>query len=87
MLQTGSGKYLKDAGAKLGIPGFDADVKFDNPGIPDFFFSGCTLSEASGAVDGDRRNVTSASATERAAANPPVIFVERGKSATVAGSV
>jgi hypothetical protein len=27
---------LKDAGAQLGIPGFDGDVKFDNPGIPDF---------------------------------------------------
>jgi hypothetical protein len=27
---------LKDAGAQLGIPGFEGDVKFDNPGIPDF---------------------------------------------------
>jgi hypothetical protein len=31
---------LKNAGAQLGIPGFDGDVKFDNPGIPDFFISG-----------------------------------------------
>ncbi|MBI1786129.1 MAG: TonB-dependent receptor [Acidobacteria bacterium] len=39
--ETGTLNYfyvngLKDAGAKLGIPGFDGDVKFDNPGIPDF---------------------------------------------------
>jgi hypothetical protein len=31
---------LKDAGAQLGIPGFDGDVKFDNPGIPDFLVPG-----------------------------------------------
>ncbi len=31
---------LRDAGAQLGIPGFDADVKFDNPGIPDFNIAG-----------------------------------------------
>jgi hypothetical protein len=30
------------AGAQLGIPGFDADVRFNNPGIPDFSVSGFT---------------------------------------------
>ncbi len=33
---------LKDAGAQLGIPGFDGDVRFDNPGIPDFNIPGFT---------------------------------------------
>src|SRR5262249_19057358 len=27
---------VKDAGTQLGIPGFDADSRFGNPGIPDF---------------------------------------------------
>jgi hypothetical protein len=31
---------LKDAGASLGIPGFDGDVRYDNPGIPNFSISG-----------------------------------------------
>jgi Carboxypeptidase regulatory-like domain/TonB dependent receptor len=31
---------LKDAGAQLGIPGFDGDVRYNNPGIPDFNISG-----------------------------------------------
>jgi Carboxypeptidase regulatory-like domain/TonB dependent receptor len=31
-----------NAGAQLGIPGFDADVRFNNPGIPDFTISGFT---------------------------------------------
>lgn len=30
------------AGAELGIPGFDADVRFNNPGIPDFTVPGFT---------------------------------------------
>lgn len=37
---------LRSAGADLGIPGFDIDVRYDNPGIPDFpitGFSGLTL--------------------------------------------
>lgn len=33
---------VKDAGAQLGIPGFDGDVKFDNPGLPDFLIAGFT---------------------------------------------
>jgi hypothetical protein len=31
-----------NAGAQLGIPGFDADVRYNNPGIPDFTVSGFT---------------------------------------------
>ena len=31
---------LTDAGAALGIPGFDGDVKYGNPGIPTFSISG-----------------------------------------------
>jgi len=31
---------LLDAGAKLGIPGFDADVKYNNPGLPIFSITG-----------------------------------------------
>src|SRR6185295_5586492 len=31
---------IKDAGASLGIPGFDADVKTNNPGTPEFNVSG-----------------------------------------------
>jgi hypothetical protein len=31
---------LTHAGADLGIPGFDGDVKYDNPGIPNFNLSG-----------------------------------------------
>jgi hypothetical protein len=27
---------MLDAGAKLGIPGFDGDVRFNNPGLPIF---------------------------------------------------
>jgi hypothetical protein len=30
---------LTSAGADLGIPGFDADVRYDNPGIPSFFIT------------------------------------------------
>src|SRR5262249_51981436 len=33
---------IADAGSQLGIPGFDADVRFNNPGIPDFSISGFT---------------------------------------------
>ncbi len=33
---------IADAGAKLQIPGFDADVLYNNPGIPDFTVSGFT---------------------------------------------
>ena len=33
---------LTDAGADLGIPGFDGDVKYNNPGIPNFNLSGFT---------------------------------------------
>ena len=33
---------VADAGAKLQIPGFDADVLYNNPGIPDFTVSGFT---------------------------------------------
>jgi outer membrane receptor protein involved in Fe transport len=31
---------LTDAGASLGIPGFDGDVRYNNPGIPTFNISG-----------------------------------------------
>jgi hypothetical protein len=31
---------LNDAGAQLGIPGFDGDVRFNNPGIPQFSITG-----------------------------------------------
>lgn len=31
---------ITDAGTQLGIPGFDADSRFENPGIPDFNISG-----------------------------------------------
>ncbi len=31
---------LGNAGAELGIPGFDGDVRFRNPGIPSFFVTG-----------------------------------------------
>ncbi len=31
---------VNGAGAQLGIPGFDADVRFNNPGIPDFSITG-----------------------------------------------
>jgi hypothetical protein len=31
---------LTDAGAKLGIPGFDGDVKYNNPGLPIFSITG-----------------------------------------------
>ncbi|MCU1257472.1 MAG: hypothetical protein JWO80_357 [Bryobacterales bacterium] len=34
--------HLADAGAKLQIPGFDADLLYNNPGIPDFTVSGFT---------------------------------------------
>ena len=30
------------AGANLGIPGFDSDMRYDNPGIPDFMVPGFT---------------------------------------------
>jgi len=33
---------IADAGTKLQIPGFDADVLYNNPGIPDFTVSGFT---------------------------------------------
>ena len=33
---------IMGAGATLGIPGFDADVRYDNPGIPDFMVPGFT---------------------------------------------
>jgi hypothetical protein len=33
---------LTDAGANLGIPGFDGDVRFNNPGIPDINITGFT---------------------------------------------
>jgi hypothetical protein len=33
---------IKDAGSQLGIPGFDGDVRYNNPGIPDFNISGYT---------------------------------------------
>ena len=29
---------LKDAGTQLGIPGFDSDTTYNNPGIPTFYF-------------------------------------------------
>ena len=29
---------LNDAGTKLGIPGFDSDTKYNNPGIPSIYF-------------------------------------------------
>ncbi|HYZ83635.1 MAG TPA: TonB-dependent receptor [Bryobacteraceae bacterium] len=35
-------KQIVGAGAELGIPGFDADVRYDNPGIPDFMVPGFT---------------------------------------------
>ena len=31
---------LASAGADLGIPGFDGDVRFNNPGVPDFTITG-----------------------------------------------
>jgi Carboxypeptidase regulatory-like domain/TonB dependent receptor len=34
--------HVADAGAKLQIPGFDSDVLYNNPGIPDFTVSGFT---------------------------------------------
>jgi hypothetical protein len=34
--------HVAGAGAGLGIPGFDADVRSNNPGIPDFTVSGFT---------------------------------------------
>jgi hypothetical protein len=34
------GSKSNNAGSQLGIPGFDADVRFNNPGIPDFTISG-----------------------------------------------
>jgi hypothetical protein len=33
---------LRSTGAELGIPGFDGDVRFDNPGIPNFNITGFT---------------------------------------------
>jgi hypothetical protein len=33
---------IEGAGAELGIPGFDGDVRYDNPGIPDQSISGFT---------------------------------------------
>src|SRR6202007_1973715 len=33
---------IAGAGANLGIPGFDSDVLYNNPGIPDFMVSGFT---------------------------------------------
>jgi Carboxypeptidase regulatory-like domain/TonB dependent receptor len=33
---------IAGAGASLGIPGFDSDVQYNNPGIPDFMVSGFT---------------------------------------------
>ncbi|MGH9159022.1 MAG: TonB-dependent receptor domain-containing protein [Vicinamibacteraceae bacterium] len=33
---------ITSAGAELGIPGFDADVRYGNPGIPSFTISGFT---------------------------------------------
>lgn len=33
---------LNDAGSQLGIPGFDGDVRFANPGIPEFNINGFT---------------------------------------------
>ena len=35
-------RQIAGAGAALGIPGFDADVRFNNPGIPDFMVPGFT---------------------------------------------
>jgi hypothetical protein len=35
-------RQIAGAGAALGIPGFDADVRFKNPGIPDFMVAGFT---------------------------------------------
>jgi hypothetical protein len=34
--------HIVSAGADLGIPGFDADVLYNNPGIPDFMVPGFT---------------------------------------------
>jgi hypothetical protein len=34
--------HIVSAGANLGIPGFDADVLYNNPGIPDFMVPGFT---------------------------------------------
>jgi outer membrane receptor protein involved in Fe transport len=36
------GTSAANAGSLLGIPGFNADVQFNNPGIPDFTISGFT---------------------------------------------
>ena len=33
---------LANAGSQIGIPGFDGDVRFSNPGIPDFNITGFT---------------------------------------------
>ena len=33
---------MNNAGAQLGIPGFDGDVRFANPGVPDFNVTGFT---------------------------------------------
>jgi len=39
---------IRDAGTQLGIPGFDADSRFNNPGIPDFNVAGFSGWSASG---------------------------------------
>ena len=39
---------ITDAGTQLGIPGFDADSRFGNPGIPDFNIAGFSGLNAAG---------------------------------------
>jgi len=36
---------LKDAGTSLGIPGFNADTKYNSPGIPSFYFDNYATGE------------------------------------------
>ncbi len=47
---------LKDAGTALGIPGFDSDTKYNNPGIPSIFFNAYNMLGNTGAnwYQGDR---------------------------------
>jgi hypothetical protein len=48
----------KDAGTMLGIPGFDSDTKYNNPGIPSFYFDNYeSLGNASANWYQDDRNI------------------------------
>jgi hypothetical protein len=48
----------KDAGTQLGIPGFDSDTKYNNPGLPSFYFDNYeALGNASANWYQDDRNI------------------------------